>query len=67
MKNVSKYRIIKAADPDNLGKKVQEAINEGWQPHGGITHFQAGGKDLLCQPLTLCSEALSASPLTQEG
>lgn len=32
-----KYKIIKADNSETLENLVNEAIGEGWQPHGGIS------------------------------
>ncbi|MDZ7658005.1 DUF1737 domain-containing protein [Fodinibius sp.] len=34
MSKIINYKTLSASYPDELDVKVNEAINEGWQPHG---------------------------------
>lgn len=47
---ITNYQIVTATTPDDLARKVLDAIGDSWQPFGSMVR-QAGG-DNLCQPMT---------------
>lgn len=36
---ITEYMILEAGDHPQMTKKVMEAIDHGWQPHGGIAAY----------------------------
>ena len=42
MPQVVKYKIVLGGSVSELEKRVNDAIADGWQPHGGVTGGQEG-------------------------
>ena len=47
--DIMEYKILYSKNPENLTKKVNEALKDGWECWGGITAGQMNNSMILFQ------------------
>ena len=51
MDTIEEYKIIESQDLGSLAEKVNAALKEGWQPHGGPFIHVSGAAVVCCQAM----------------
>ena len=63
MDTIEEYKIIESQDLGSLAEKVNVALKEGWQPHGGpLVHVPAA---VCCQAMVNFHQPASAETIAK--
>jgi hypothetical protein len=49
MEKVTQYKVISGCDVKEIERQVNEALNKGWQPCGGLAAAMVAGKSVFTQ------------------
>lgn len=56
------YVVVEEFDPEAMGKRVEELLNDGWQLHGNLllcAYYAKDGENLADQHRTIYAQAMT--------
>src|SRR5881409_2470766 len=65
MDTIEEYKIIESQDLGSLGEKVNAALKEGWQPHGGPFIHVSSAAVACCQAMVNFHQPTSAETIAK--
>src|SRR5437762_9238372 len=65
MDTIEEYKIIESQDLGSLAEKVNAALKEGWQPHGGPFIHVSGAAVVCCQAMGNFHQPTSAETIAK--